>query len=54
MAQQIHVEFERSPFRRDSSQFVVKLLKGGAGAQQTEPHPNARDVRIHRHVRQAE
>ena len=54
MAQQIHVEFERSPFRRDSSKLVVELLKRGAAAQQTEPHPNALDVRIDRDVRQAE
>src|SRR5688572_2201139 len=53
VAQQIHVQLQLLARRGEGEHRVVQLLERRAGAQQAQPHADARDVRVDRDVVQA-
>src|SRR5207244_3122204 len=49
VAQQVDVQLELLARRRGGEHLVVELVEPGAGPQQVQAHPDARDVRVDRH-----
>ncbi len=52
VAQQVDVELELLPRRREREHLVVQLLEGSAGPEQAESRADTRDMRVDRNIRQ--